>query len=627
MSPAMFKHLSIHRKLVLLLMLASSTVLVVASVSYLAWDYVRFRDRIQLDLAVQAGLVLDNTSAALSFLDPEAAREALEMLAINPHVRMACLYLANGELFVETRFATDAAGTLCPAAAPPPGYRFLPNRIELTQHLARTDSGSGAVFIRADLGALSANLRAQGVATASILAGGLLLSFLLSSTLQRIVSRPIAQLAGTAKAITASEDYSLRATRTTRDELGVLVDAFNQMLDQIQSSERERAGLLVREQQANRLKDEFLATLSHELRTPLNAIVGWTHVLRTQRLDAAEMQRGLERIERNAHAQTRLVEDLLDVSRITTGKLQLEVRPMDLVAVSANAIDSCRPAAEARRVLIATQFPDAGCQTIGDPDRLQQVVWNLISNAVRFTPAGGSITVAIDCNPDFDVLTVTDTGAGIDAAFLPFVFEPFRQADAASTRQHGGLGMGLTIVRRLIEMHGGDVSVASDGPGRGARFTVRLPAHRQQAGVKGPVARSPREASSLQGARVLLVDDDADSLDLVGAILRAEGARVLTAASAEAALALAVTEPPDVLVTDIAMADQDGYMLLTSLRQRLGVSMPAATMALTAYASQGDRERIFAAGFKRHMPKPIDPVLLVETLQDLITEVAGRPGP
>ena len=429
-------------------------------------------------------------------------------------------------------------------------------------------------------------LEARDFATASILVAGLLLSFLLALSLQRIVS--------------------------------------HQLLDQIQASERERAGLLVRERQASRLKDEFLATLSHELRTPLNAIVGWTHILRTQRLDQAETERGLERIERNAHAQARLLEDLLDVSRITTGKLLLDVEPMDLVEVSSHAIDSCRPAAEARRVAISTHFPPDGCHTVGDPARIQQVVWNLISNAVRFTPAGGDIVVAIESSPEFDILTVTDSGAGIDPAFLPFVFEPLRQADAASTRVHGGLGMGLTIVRRLIEMHGGDVSVASDGPGKGARFTVRLPApHTAAAGT--PLAATPGHGHPLRGTRVLVVDDDADSLDLVGAILRAEGATVLPASSADEALALATAEPPAVLVSDIAMAGQDGYMLIASLRRRLGSAMPAATMALTAYGSKNDRERILAAGFRRYLPKPVDPALLVETLENLIIEIASRP--
>jgi signal transduction histidine kinase len=254
----------------------------------------------------------------------------------------------------------------------------------------------------------------------------------------------------------------------------VLVGAFNRMLDEIQASQRERADLLDREQQANRLKDEFLATLSHELRTPLNAIVGWVHLLRRGQLPADEARHALERIDRNAHAQARLVQDLLDVSRITSGKLLLDVREMDLGTVALNAMDACRPAAEARQVQLIAQFSGA-FPTVGDPDRLQQVVWNLISNAVRFTPAGGQVTVSITRSGMVDTLQVRDTGAGIEPQFVPFMFEPFRQADAASTRAHGGLGIGLTIVRRLTEMHGGQVAVASEGPGHGATRSPRPP--------------------------------------------------------------------------------------------------------------------------------------------------------
>ena len=330
------------------------------------------------------------------------------------------------------------------------------------------------LYLKEDLDALDARLETQVAAVAVIVVAGLALSFLLSYLLERSVGRPIVALADTAREIAERGDYSLRAQRTTRDEIGLLVDAFNRMLDEIDRSQRERAALLQSEQEANRLKDEFLATLSHELRTPLNAIVGWVHLLRTGQLPDEERAHALDRIDRNAHAQARLVQDLLDVSRITTGKLLLDVREVDFASVIMNAIDACRPAADARQVMIATQFSGA-FPTCGDPDRLQQVVWNLITNAVRFTPTGGRVTISLTRADGIDTLRVRDTGAGIEPQFVPFVFEPFRQADAASTRTHGGLGIGLTIVRRLTEMHGGTVEAASDGPGLGAAFTVKLP--------------------------------------------------------------------------------------------------------------------------------------------------------
>ncbi|MGH9218867.1 MAG: ATP-binding protein, partial [Vicinamibacterales bacterium] len=479
------------------------------------------------------------------------------------------------------------------------------------------------VYLSEDLDALDARLRTQGAAVAVIVLAGLALSFLLSYLLERAVGRPIVALAGTARDIAERGDYSIRAERTTRDEIGLLVDAFNRMLDEIERSQRERADLLRREQEArreaersNRMKDEFLATLSHELRTPLNAIVGWVHLLRTGDLPDEERRHALDRIDRNAHAQARLVQDLLDVSRITTGKLMLDIQEMDFAAVVMNAVDACRPAADARQVNVTTQF-SGNFPTCGDPDRLQQVVWNLISNAVRFTPQAGRVTISLARAGGYDTLRVRDTGAGIDAEFVPYVFEPFRQADGASTRAHGGLGIGLTIVRRLTEMHGGLVEVASDGPGLGATFTVKLPVRDTRSA--GTAVAEPPRAASLNGANVLVVDDDPDTLQLLESTLRLAGARPMPAASVAEALHVAADgHLIDAIVSDIAMPGQDGYALMTLLRDRLGPAMPSATLALTAYASAADRKRALEAGFREHLAKPVNPTVLLQTLEDLL---------
>jgi signal transduction histidine kinase/ActR/RegA family two-component response regulator len=607
--------LSIRQKLAALLMLTSSIVLVVASLAYLTWDYFRFRADMSTDLGLQAELVLDNTAAALDFNDPGAAREALEMLSINPHVRLACLYSSTGALFTEVRFDDPSREGPCPSSATP-GRRFTPNRLEVIEQLSRGRSTGGKVLLVSDLDASAVRLATQSAAVAAILLGGLLLSFLLSFSLQRIVARPIAALAGTAREIADRGDYSLRAKPASKDEIGVLVETFNHMLDEIESSQRERADLLVREQQANRLKDEFLATLSHELRTPLNAIVGWVHLLRMGHLPEDERRHAIERIDRNAHAQAKLVQDLLDVSRITTGKLHLDIRDIDLAAVATNAIDACRPAADARQVAIVTQFTGT-YPTKGDPDRLQQVVWNLLSNAVRFTPAGGRVMVSITRAGALDTLRVRDTGAGIDTQFVPYVFEPFRQADAASTRAHGGLGIGLTIVRRLTEMHGGTVSAASDGPGLGATFTVTLPVRDTGSGSVSP--SETKRVATLTGAKVLVVDDDPDTLELLGQTLRMAGATPLPAGSvAEALHVISDGHIIDALVSDIAMPGQDGYTLISLLRDRLGPAMPAATLALTAYAGAADRKRALDAGFREHLAKPVNPNVLLQTLEDLL---------
>ena len=618
----MLSRLTIRQKLAALLMITSSIVLVVASMAYLTWDYFRFRADMRTDLATQAELVLDNTAAAVTFNDAEAAREALEMLSINAHVRQACLYSGTGALFTEVRFDVPSTEGPCPPSVTP-GARFTSTRLEVIEQLTRGRSTGGKVLLVSDLEASASRLQTQSAAVAAILLCGLLLSFLLSFSLQRIVARPIASLAGTARDIADRGDYSLRAQPTSKDEIGVLVETFNRMLDEIESSQRERAVLLEREQEANRLKDEFLATLSHELRTPLNAIVGWVHLLRTGQLPEEERRHAIDRIDRNAHAQAKLVQDLLDVSRITTGKLQLDIRDIDLAAVASSAIDACRPAAEARQVSIVTQFT-SGFPTKGDPDRLQQVVWNLLSNAVRFTPASGRVMVSLSRTDGFDTLRVRDTGAGIEPQFVPYVFEPFRQADAASTRAHGGLGIGLTIVRRLTELHGGTVAVASDGPGLGATFTVTLPV-RDTRGV-GAVLAEPARTASVAGANVLVVEDDADTLELLTTTLRRAGAKPLPAASvAEALLVIADAPPVDAVVSDIAMPGQDGYTLITLLRDHMGGAMPAATVALTAYASAADRKRALDAGFKAHLAKPVNPDVLLQTLEDLLAGAHSQP--
>jgi signal transduction histidine kinase/ActR/RegA family two-component response regulator len=612
---------SIRRKLAALLMIASSVVLVSASVAYVAWDYFRFRADMQTALEAQAELVLDNTAAALTFHDIGDAREGLSMLSINPHVRLACLYGSDGTLFTEVRFDEPSSEGPCPADARP-GSRLTTNRLELTEQLTRGRSTGGTLFLVSDLEPLAERLQTQGAAVMVILLFGLLLSFLLSFLLQRVVAQPITALAGTAREIAERGDYSIRANRTSHDEIGVLVGAFNGMLDEIESSQRERALLLEREQEANRLKDEFLATLSHELRTPLNAIVGWVHLLRTGNLPEEERQHALARIDRNAHAQARLVQDLLDVSRITTGKLRLDIREMDLAVVVSNAIDACRPAADARKVAIVTQF-HGSFPTCGDPDRLQQVVWNLLTNAVRFTPSGGKVTVSIT-RDGFDVLRVRDTGAGIDPQFVPHVFEPFRQADGASTRTHGGLGIGLTIVRRLTEMHGGTVEVSSDGLGLGATFTVTLPIRATRPATDA--LPDTTRVASLSGANVLVVDDDPDTLELLESTLKMAGARPLPATSvAEALLTVADGPVVDAIVSDIAMPGQDGYTLITLLRDRMGSAMPAATLALTAYAGAADRKRALDAGFREHLAKPVNPAVLLQTLEDMMASTHTPP--
>jgi PAS domain S-box-containing protein len=389
--------------------------------------------------------------------------------------------------------------------------------------------------------------------------------------------------------------------------------------------ERERAARLEAEA-ANRLKDEFLATLSHELRTPLNAIVGWAAVLRGQTVDP-ELRRAVDTIDRNARAQSQLIEDILDVSRIVTGKLTLETAPVDLVTVVGAVLESLRPSAEARQIHLNVDVEADLPELTGDAGRLQQVVWNLLSNSVKFTPVGGTVAISARVVGPEIRLEVRDTGAGIAPEFLPHVFERFRQADASTTRAHGGLGLGLAIVRHLVELHGGTVEADSPGLGAGATFRVRLPVRggpttlAPGAATQPPVLAEPpppRPAVRLDGLRVLVVDDDMDTLTLLVTVLRASGAETLAATSAPSALETFVAATPDVLVSDIGLPGQDGFSLLEAIRglpAAAGGRVPA--IALTAYARAADRDQALRTGFDLHMPKPLDPEQLVAAIANL----------
>jgi len=374
----------------------------------------------------------------------------------------------------------------------------------------------------------------------------------------------------------------------------------------------ERQVLLEREQAArrdaeaaNRAKDEFLATLSHELRTPLNAIVGWAHLLKTGQLDEAQTARAVEVIDRNAKSQSQIVADVLDVSRIVMGKLRLEVRPIDLRTVVEEALDTLRPAAAAKDIQLQTTIEAAG-RVSGDPDRLQQVIWNLVSNAIKFTPNGGRVRVAVRRSGGQAEVVVEDSGVGIHPEFLPHVFERFRQSDSSSTRAHGGLGLGLALVRHLVELHGGTVAARSEGEGKGASFTVRLPL--MLAAEPREARPEPLPAVDLGGLEVLVVDDDREARELVATALRGAGAQVRTAASAVEALADVGLHPPSVIVSDIEMPGEDGYALIRRLRALdadHGGAIPAA--ALTAHARPEEVRRALEAGFQRHLAKPTAP--------------------
>ena len=399
-------------------------------------------------------------------------------------------------------------------------------------------------------------------------------------------------------------------------------------------AEEERARLLVREQAAraeaeaaNRNKDEFLATLSHELRTPLTAILGWSHLMRTKKLNDGELIRALDTIERNARSQSQLIDDLLDVSRIITGKLSIDQGRVDLAKVIDAALDATRPLAAAKDIEFHRAFPSTGCLVQGDPTRLQQIFWNLFSNAVKFTPKGGRINIETTTVDSRVSITVSDTGVGIKPEFLPFIFDRFRQEDGSTTRAHGGLGLGLAIVRHLVELHGGLVEVESDGVNCGATFTVTIPAAQDE-------EISPAEAGDtvlyeavevtrlggrlLAGVKVLVVDDEPDSRELLMTILTNCGSDVRCSDSAASAMLEFNQWNPDLLVSDIGMPNEDGYSLIRKVRNLDSDHARVPAVALTAYATDDDRSQALSAGFQMHVAKPIEPESFVTSLASVL---------
>lgn len=399
--------------------------------------------------------------------------------------------------------------------------------------------------------------------------------------------------------------------------------------EQVELLQREQAARAEAET-ANRLKDEFLATVSHELRTPLNAMMGWTQLMASQRLDEQTFNRAAEVVHRNTRTLAQLIEDLLDISRAITGKLQLNAHPTELIPVIEAALDTVQAMATAKQIHLSSRLDFSTGLVLGDARRLEQVVWNLLVNAIKFTPEGGQVEIRleqIDGRVDekqdeeshypYAQIIVSDTGKGISSDVLPFIFERFRQADGSTTRKHGGLGLGLSIVRYVVELHGGSVQAQSQGEGKGATFTVKLPLLVAMA-ESDQQATPKEEALNLNGVQILVVDDEPDTCELVSLVLEQAGAIVNRASSASEALALFKQLRPSILVCDIAMPGMDGYMMIQQIRMMPDLDGQVLAIALTAYARELDRQQAIAAGFQQHLAKPVEPEVLVGEIAKLL---------
>jgi signal transduction histidine kinase/ActR/RegA family two-component response regulator len=617
-----FARQPLHRKLVTVALIVVAVTLAIATVGLTAIDLWRYRSSVVAETTSLATIVAENTQAAVAFRDPTDATRTLAALRVLPSVRQACLYLPDGALFAQyvrdgqpcsqTRSADDAFGVATGLV-----------------YVVRNGETLGLVQVRRDLGAIGPRLLATALIVLVLLAVVGVIAVAVADRLHRSITAPITRLAAAARSI--QPDTVAPSLPAVGDgEVGDLARALSGMLqrlaeasDQLRRREVEREELLGREREASRLKDEFLAAMSHELRTPLNAIVGWSHILTSSAVNPETMAKGLASIERNARAQSRLIEDLVDVSRIVSGKLVLRTGPVDLRDVVAAAAEAIRPSTRAKEIAFDVHLPDAPCLVTGDRDRLQQIVSNLLSNAVKFTnTAGGSVRVAVhDLGAECEIV-VTDSGIGIPPAFLPYVFDRFRQADGSLTREHGGLGLGLSIVKELTELHGGTIEAASRGPGLGATFTVRLRAI-PHVPAKAAIRHEPREAPRLvlQGVHVLVTDDNLDAAELLATALRAEGARVSIATSGALALAEWERQPADLLLCDLAMPGLDGFEVVRRIRERDALADRATrAIAVTAHATEAHATRSRDAGFAAYVAKPFH----FPDLLDAILEVLGK---
>ena len=471
-----FRDLPIRKKIMLATMMISVTTLLFVAIESIAYDYYQTRRELETQANTIAEIVADGVQAAVSFGDTKAASEMLTSLRTEPNIVGACIYQDERPLaFYPQSFK-------CPPNVTWVSTGVRQGYVSVLKPVVLNGKTIGAAFVQSSLDPLMRRLRLDLVNLFIVFLLAVVLAFTLSTAFERLVSRPILAIAGTAKKVSEEKDYGIRANKVSEDEMGTLVDAINQMLGVIEQQNQQREQSLTREKELrtqaeenNRLKDEFLATLSHELRTPLTSIVGWISLIRSDRTPDDKRTVGLSAIERNARNQARLIEDLLDVSRIMTGKFSVNRADLDVNQVVQLALEETAPVAQAKQIAIHFQPSPVPVPVLGDAARLQQAVSNILTNATKFTEVRGHVDIRVETKADQASISVTDDGIGITRDFLPYVFDRFRQADGSVTRRHGGLGLGLAIVRHIIELHGGKVSASSEGPDKGATFVVELP--------------------------------------------------------------------------------------------------------------------------------------------------------
>ena len=599
------------------LTLIGGLAILVVSIALVGFSYLNLRGELRAAVEAQARLVAMNSSAPLAFEDAVSGRQALSAMSATPQIGSATVFDPRGIAFARFERAVRPAPAL---ALDAPGLRSEGEWQVLTLPVDEAGERLGYVQVAYDLELLHRRLRDRLLVSLAVAAAAMLMIYGISRAIRGVLVGPVDELAQVARDVSQTRNYSLRVRRLANDETGLAADAFNEMLARIQQQHADLQAARREAERASQMKDDFLATLSHELRTPMAPILGWAQILMRGQPEAERVKQGAEIIERNARIQTQIIDDLLDMSRIVSGKLLLRSESMNLRAVCEAALATVQPAADARGVVLEAALEPVPWLR-GDPNRLQQVIWNLLANGIKFTPRGGRVELRLRRDGDAACIEVRDTGQGIAPDFLPHVFERFRQADSSTTRAHGGLGIGLAITRQLVELHGGTVHATSEGEGRGACFVVRLPLTAGEAGERTASADPAALAAAmpLQGAHLLVVDDDTDGRELLAQVLGEAGAAVDTASSAEEALALMRERRYDVLVSDIGMPDVDGYELLARLR-RLPANEGGATpaIALTAFVRVEDRNKALLAGFQQHLGKPVETAQLIAAATTLL---------
>ncbi len=586
---------SIRARVMFLIVVASFVALLFAANALVLYDASVYKKYWTDDMMTQANLVGTASAPALAFDDSAAAMKNLALLSVRPRILAATIYAKQGNLFAAYTRPGGGANPIPPAPGPD-GYRIEHGRGVLTQGIFDATGRLGTIRIEGKY-EIARRLKTYLAIMGAVMIASLLIAVVLSYRLQGSVTKPLLAITEVSHKVKARRDYSLRVRKTTHDEIGELVDTFNDMLGEV--GQREQAL-----RTADQRKDEFLATLAHELRNPLAPLRNALEILRRTPDDPRATGMARDIMDRQLRQLVRLVDDLLDVSRITTGKLTLQRDRAELRTIVEGALDMARPHLEAKEIRFTQSLPAKPVLLDVDATRLGQVVLNLLHNAAKFTPAGGEVRLTADARDDFLTLVVTDTGIGIPKEKLPEIFEMFAQLDRSLDRAHAGLGVGLSLAKRIVELHGGTLSAESEGRGHGTSFIVRLPLARESAG-KNPAAAETGNGERTSGHRILVVDDNTDFVETFGLLLSGMGHEVHSAHEGLEALRMAADVRPDVAFLDIGLPKLDGYALARKIRELPG-SKAMVLVAVTGWGQDRDKRLAKEAGFDHHMVKPVE---------------------